>query len=133
METKKFIFVCGIIIALVGCSTGNCRSKQIQAEQAGQEVTQPKENKLLPDPTVTERLRIFKANGSLQCSQGKSIEPATMAKELKEIPVYKSSVESDGKMRIQMCGAPTGNVNVFEIDKTNLERALGFGFTEWIR
>lgn len=132
METKKFIFVCGIIIALAGCSTGNCRSKQIQAEQAGPEV-QPKENKLLPDPTVTERVRVFKANGSLQCSQGKSIDPATMAKELKDIPVYKSAMESDGKMRIQMCGAPTGNVNVFEIDKTNLDRALGFGFTEWIR
>ena len=132
METKKFIFVCGIIIALAGCSTGNCRSKQIQAEQAGPEV-QPKENKLLPDPTVTERVRVFKANGSLQCSQGKSIDPATMAKELKEIPVQKSAMESDGKMRIQMCGAPTGNVNVFEIDKTNLDRALGFGFTEWIR
>lgn len=132
METKKFIFVCGVIISLVGCSTGNCRSKQIQAEQAGPEVV-PKENKLLPDPTVTDRVRVFKANGSLQCGQGKTIDPATMAKELKEISVYKSAVENDGKIRIQMCGAPTGNVNIFEIDKTNLERALGFGFTEWIR
>lgn len=132
MEAKKFIFICGIVISLVGCSTGNCRSHQIAKEQAGAEV-QPKDNKLLPDPTVTERVRVFKANGSLQCSQGKSIDPATMAKELKEIQVYKSSLENDGKLRIQMCGAPTGNVNVFEIDKTNLERALGFGFTEWIR
>tara|TARA_B110001454_G_C12723308_1_gene436515 strand:+ start:57625 stop:58023 length:399 start_codon:yes stop_codon:yes gene_type:complete len=132
MEAKKFIFVCGVIVALAGCSTGNCRSKQIQAEQAGPEV-QPKENKLLPDPTITERARVFKPNGSLQCGQGKSIEPVTMAKELKDIQVYRSFVENDGKMRIQMCGAPTGNVNVFEIDKTNLERALGFGFTEWIR
>lgn len=132
MEAKKFIFVCGIVLVMVGCSTGNCRSHQIAKEQAGPEV-QPKENKLLPDPTVTERVRVFKANGSLQCGQGKSIDPATMAKELKEIQVYKTTVENDGKLRIQMCGAPTGNVNVFEIDKTNLERALGFGFTEWIR
>lgn len=132
MEAKKFIFICGVTLAFVGCSTGNCRSHQIAKEQAGAEV-QPKENKLLPDPTVTERVRVYKANGSLQCGQGKRIDPTTMAKELKEIPVYKSSTENDGKLRIQMCGAPTGNVNVFEIDKTNLERALGFGFTEWIR
>lgn len=132
MEAKKFIFICGLVLGLIGCSTGNCRSHQIAKEQAGPEA-QPKENKLLPDPTVTERVRVFKPNGSLQCGQGKSIDPATMAKELKEIPVYKSYVENDGKLRIQVCGAPTGNVNVFEIDKTNLERALSFGFIEWIR
>ena len=42
-------------------------------------------------------------------------------------------MENDGKMRIQMCGSPTGNVNVYEIDKANLSQALGYGFTEWIR
>lgn len=132
METKKLIFICGIIVVLAGCSSGNCRSQQIKAEQNGPEMP-PKENKLLPDTSKGERVMVFKANGSLQCSQGKSTDPATMAKELKDISVYKSSVENDGKVRIQMCGAPTGNVNVFEIDKTNLERALSFGFAEWIR
>lgn len=132
METKKFILLCGLVLGLASCSTGNCRSQQIKAEQAGPEV-QPKENKLLPDTAKNDRVQVFKANGSLQCGQGKSTDAASMAKELKEITVYKSTTENDGKMRIQVCGAPTGNVNVYEIDKTNLERALSFGFSEWIR
>jgi hypothetical protein len=132
METKKLIFICGVVLFFVGCTTGNCRSQQIKAEQAGPEM-QPKENKLLPEPSKVERVRVFKANGSLQCGQGKSIDPEAMAKDLKDIRVYKSSMENDGKMRIQVCGAATGNVNVYEIDKTNLEQALSYGFSEWIR
>ncbi|MBL7542380.1 MAG: hypothetical protein JNL11_01120 [Bdellovibrionaceae bacterium] len=132
METKKFIFFCGLTLVFIGCSTGNCRSQKIKSEQAGGPVT-PKENKLLQDPSAADRVRVFKPNGSLQCGQGKSIDVATMSKDLKDIHIYKSSVENDGKIRIQMCGVPTGNVNVYEIDKTSLESALSFGFTEWIR
>lgn len=132
MEIKKLIFVCGIAIVSANCSTGNCRSQQIKAEQIGPEVS-PKENKLLPEPSGVERVRVYKANGSLQCAQGKSIDPAVMRKDLKDIHVYKSSTDNDGKLRIQVCGAPTGNVNIFEIDKTNLEQAISYGFTEWIR
>lgn len=132
MEAKKFIFFCGIVFSFVGCTTGNCRSQQIKAEQAGGPVT-PKENKLLPNLNVGDRVRVFKPNGSLQCGQGKSVDATIMAKDLKDIQIYKTSVENDGKIRIQMCGAPTGNVNVYEIDKTNLESALSLGFSEWIR
>ncbi len=132
METKKLIFLCGLVLSLGSCTTGNCRSQQIKLEQAGPEML-PKENKLLPDPSQVERVRVYKANGSLQCAQGKSIEPATMEKDLKDIRVYKVSVESDGKLRTQVCGSPTGNANVYEIDKTNLDQAISYGFTEWIR
>lgn len=132
MEAKKFILVCGIVASFIGCTTGNCRSQQIKVEQAGPELP-PKDNKLIPEPGSVERVRVFKSNGSLQCGQGKSIDLGTMAKDLKDIHVYKSSMENDGKMRIQMCGSPTGNVNVYEIDKANLTQALGYGFTEWIR
>lgn len=132
METKKLVFICSIAIALTSCSTGNCRSHAIKAEELGPALP-PKENKLLPDPGQSERVRVFKANGSLQCSQGKSITPAAMEKDLNGIRVYKSSVENDGKLRVQMCGSPTGNVNVFEIDKANLAQAISNGFIEWIR
>lgn len=132
MEAKKFILVCGVIGSFVGCTTGNCRSQQVKAEQAGPELP-VKDNKLIPESSSVDRVRVFKDNGSLQCGQGKSIDPATMAKELKDIRVYKTSMENDGKMRIQKCGAPTGNVNIFEIDKSNLNQALSYGFTEWIR
>lgn len=132
MEIKKFIFFCGVISILVGCSSGNCRSQQIKAEAAGPEIL-PKENKLLPEPSAVERIRVFKYNGSLQCSQGKRIEPAVMEKDLKGIRVYKATTENDGKMRILVCGSPTGDVNVFEIDKSNLNQAIDLGFAEWIR
>lgn len=133
MEAKKFIFICGLAITIASCTTGNCRSEQVKREQAGPESSAPKENKLLPDPSLVERISVFKTNGSLQCNQGKAIDKSTMEKSLKGIRVYKSSVENDGKLRIQMCGAPTGNVNVFEIDKTNLEQAIALGFAEWIK
>ena len=137
MEAKKSIFFCGLAIVLTvvlaSCTTGNCRSEQVKREQAGPEAAIPKENKLLPDPSQVERISVFKPNGSLQCNQGKTIDKAVMEKSLKGIRVYKSSVENDGKLRIQMCGAPTGNVNIFEIDKVNLEMAITLGFAEWIK
>ncbi len=132
METAKFILLCGVMALLASCSTGNCRSAQIKAEAAGPEVL-PKENKLLPPPSQAERVNVFKSNGSLQCNQGKTIAVAAMQKELKGLTVYKSSMENDGKMHAQVCGGSTGNVNVYEIDKSNLAQAIAYGFTEWIR
>lgn len=132
METAKFILLCGVVAFLASCSTGNCRSAQIKAEAAGPEVM-PKENKLLPAPSQAEHVSVYKLNGSLQCNQGKTIDKATMQKDLKGLVVYKSSIENDGKMRAQVCGGPTGNVNVYEIDKSNLAQAISYGFTEWIR
>lgn len=132
MEIKKFIFFCGVIVFTFGCTTGNCRSHKVKQEQEGGAVP-VKENKLLPPPSVSERVKIYKADGTLQCAQGSRIDIKDMQKELKDIHVYKSFSDNDGMLRIQMCGAPTGNSHVFEIDRESLSKALALGFKEWTR
>ncbi|MBX3041503.1 MAG: hypothetical protein KF789_12420 [Bdellovibrionaceae bacterium] len=112
-----------------GCANTNCRTL---AEQKGEPLP-PVKKELDPmaKTSAADRVFVHKADGSLQCNQGKPISPADMKKDLAEIPVYSSSKRNDGQMRIQVCGAPTGNSNVYEIDRSNLEAAIKLGFEEW--
>ncbi len=80
-----------------------------------------------------ERVKVYKADGTLQCNQGKQISLSEMAKQLSGIQVFSQSNLNDGMMRIQVCGAPTGQCNVFEIPKTELKKAIGLGFKEWLQ
>jgi hypothetical protein len=79
------------------------------------------------------KVKVYKADGTLQCNQGDKISIDTMAKELTGIAIYSKENKHDGLMRIQLCGKPTGNNHVFEIDETNLEKAMSFGFKKWVR
>lgn len=81
---------------------------------------------------MDKKIKIFKPDGTRQCGQGTKISLLEMEKELKGIKVYQSYNKNDGQMRVQMCGAPTGNSNVYEIDVDNLELAKKQGFKEWI-
>lgn len=78
-----------------------------------------------------DRVKVYKADGSLQCGQGKALPTAEMQKQLKDIKVYSSANKNDGMMRIQVCGSPTGNANIYEIDRKDLEAAIKLGFKEW--
>ncbi|MBY0451380.1 MAG: hypothetical protein K2P92_00005, partial [Bdellovibrionaceae bacterium] len=79
------------------------------------------------------RVFVYKPDGSLQCGQGSRITPEDMKKELGAIKVFSSENKSDGMMRIQVCGAPTGMANVYEIDQKDLEAALKLGFKKWMK
>lgn len=81
--------------------------------------------------TAIDRVKVFKADGSLQCGQGKATPVAEMQKELKGIKVHSAVNQNDGMMRIQLCGSPTGMINVYEIDRKDLEAALKLGFKEF--
>ncbi len=74
---------------------------------------------------------VYKPDGSLQCGDSGAIPVVEMQKELLQIKVYSANSLNDGAMRIQLCGAPTGNNNVYEIDKKDLEAALRMGFKPW--
>ncbi|MBC7458424.1 MAG: hypothetical protein H7235_09110, partial [Bdellovibrionaceae bacterium] len=54
-----------------------------------------------------------------------------MQKDLKDIVVFSASNQNDGMMRIQVCGADTGNHNVYEIAESDLEKAKSYGFKQW--
>ena len=83
------------------------------------------------EPNALGKIKVYKADGSLQCGMGKGVSVSEMAKELAGIKIYTSENKSDGMMRIQVCGSPTGQCNVYEIDRADLEKALAKGFREW--
>ena len=130
----RFLFVIFLAIVFMGCQNRPCR--EIQHQKDVQKVqTQNKKGESMTKSTVSQagtlKVRIYKPDGSLQCEMGKKVSLETMEKELKGITVYGKSNRNDGLMRIQVCGAPTGNANVYEINRSDLEKALKKGFKEW--
>ena len=81
--------------------------------------------------SAKERIRIFKYNGNLQCAQGHAVSVDSMKSELGDIQVFTSESKSDGLFHTQVCGSPTGEANVFEINKRDLAKAKKLGFSEW--
>ena len=82
---------------------------------------------------LTQRIFVYKPDGSLQCGQGEKIDPNTMRKELGSIEVFSAQNKHDGMMRIQVCGAATGYNNIFEINQSDFEAAFKLGFKKWTR
>lgn len=73
------------------------------------------------------RIEVYKSDGSRQCA-GAGIEPQTMVKELDGIAIYGSRKDQLDRMYPSVCGGGTGSVNVFTIDKADLEKATNLGF-----
>lgn len=115
---KQVILVLSVVFVVMGCSSTHCRMKEFQALES------QKEKKV-------KTVKIYRYDGTLQCGMGKRISIDEMQKELKEIPVLSSAHLNDGLMRIQLCGSPTGDANVYEIEETHLEKAKALGFREW--
>ena len=78
----------------------------------------------------TETLEVYKYDGTLQCKMGKEVTPDQMAAELKaaNIRVISKRKDTDGLMHISLCGASTGQVNVFEIPSEKFETARRLRF-----
>jgi len=78
---------------------------------------------------------VYKDTGELQCGQGKAVKLDVMAKQLtsRRIRVLSSRTQDDGLMHVQVCGSPTGKINVYEIPASSLRKALRTGFKESAR
>lgn len=122
------------MMAMAGCASGNCRKNRMDdginpaaaPVETGRGVS---EAQMATKPT--DRLRVFKYDGSLQCNQGKVIPIESMKAELEGIQVFASETKSDNQMHIQRCGALTGKAHVFEIDRKDLDQAKKQGFSLW--
>lgn len=126
----KFIFLILVSLVITSCSTTNCAHERkfnsMKTEDAG------KDKMTLDKGSLNmKKVKVAKADGTLQCNQGKKIKIEDMQKDLKEIQVFSSDTQNDGMIRIQVCGSATGNHNVYEILETDLEKALGYGFKRW--
>lgn len=121
-------FAVSMLFILGGCSSGNCRS---QKEAQAKEQSPKTQVEMKSEAPISDRVQVYKYDGSLQCGMGKAISVADMQKDLKDIKVYSSVNKTDGLMRIQQCGTPTGTANVYEIEKKDLEAAKKLGFKLW--
>lgn len=125
---------------MIGCASGNCRSQQKVEAKTTETTTTVSTSKageasgasaMANTSTPQERIKVYKYDGSLQCGQGKAVPVSEMAKELKGIKIYSSENKQDTLMRTMVCGTPTGQANVYEIDKASLPAAKKAGFKEW--
>jgi hypothetical protein len=75
-------------------------------------------------------VQVYRHDGSLQCAPDSGTPPAAMSETLSSagITVHGSRTGHDGLSRIAVCGAPTGRINVFEIDAADVDAAFGLGF-----
>lgn len=73
--------------------------------------------------------KVFKYDGSIQC-ESSGIELNIMALELIEIGVdiVCSQKGHDGLNRVTVCGEGTGNINIYQINSSNLPAARSLGF-----
>lgn len=78
--------------------------------------------------TKSATVFVYKSDGSLQCKAAVGIPVAEMEKQLEGINVYSRDKRPDGKMHIQVCGSPTGMINVYEIPESSLQEAEARGF-----
>lgn len=124
MKTVLNLLIVGLLV--VSCSTTHCRDLKSDS------TVKSAASKIQESASVTEKVKVYKIDGSLQCGMGKPISLADMQKEFGDLKVYKSENKNDGMMRIQLCGSPTGQCNVYEIDRANLEAAVKLGFKEWL-
>lgn len=123
----KNVFLGFVCLVVVACANQACKIEERKdIVMTGNEKTTSQKKDL------TSRVFVYKLDGSLQCEQGKKIGLDTMKKELDGIEIFSSENKHDGMMRIQVCGAPTGFSNVYEIDQKDLEKALKLGFKKWM-
>src|SRR5436309_8561696 len=71
-----------------------------------------------------DTVKVFRYDGSLQCAMGQAVPLDEMAKELTavNIKVLSSEKRVVPGFIIDLCGAPTGIANVYEIAKDDLPR-----------
>lgn len=136
-----FLSLVFLTFFLPGCSTTPCKieersvtnSQSSNSENLSLQNLTGGEKSMAAEKDLTNRVRIYKADGSQQCGTSKKIELSVMQKELGPMKVFSAENKNDGLMRIQMCGHPTGNCNVYEILNSDLEAALKLGYKKWIR
>lgn len=104
----------------ISCSTGHCVRDGLPEKDAKEQG--------LDEKTANEEILVSKHDGSRQCGAGASIPLESMAKELEGIQILAQEKKSDGLVRIQMCGHPTGMQNIYKIKRKDLKEATNRGF-----
>lgn len=138
MMYKLFVFGF-FLVQLQACSTRTCKPGETIENKASLSALE-KNPPVMGEPTkasefmqnnTVKKIKVYKPDGSIQCEPGTGISPTEMAKQLSGLKIYSSQSQHDGLMRIQVCGQPTGQCNVYEIAETDLATATQAGFKIW--
>lgn len=113
---------------LTACASGPCNN-QVKTTDSATVVTPQSASSI--SEAESSRIKIYKADGSRQCGQGKAIALSEMQKQLTKagIKVLSSTKGPDGMMHTQVCGAATGTANIYEISSADLKKAEKLGFS----
>lgn len=78
---------------------------------------------------TNEQVKVFKQDQSIQCTGGGiSLDEMQLELTNQGIDVICAQKGHDGLARITVCEAPTGNLNIYTINKSNLSDAGKAGF-----
>ena len=121
MKAIKSVFLIGALV-LASCSQHHCRLRKDGQVMGGGAAS---------NKTSESTILVAKPDGSLQCQENSGISLEKMAKDLGRLQILKQFKVNDGMMRIQVCGAPTGMYNVYEISESDLKMATDVGFEVW--
>lgn len=127
MRSAILLFSLGV---LASCASGPCNNQARNADS--QPAGAPTSASSISAPE-TPRLKIYKADGSRQCGQGKAIDLKFMETQLTKagVKVFSSAKQPDGMMHTQVCGAATGTANVYEISPADIKKAEKLGFSRF--
>ncbi len=116
------------LLVLTACASGPCNNQVRNSEP--QAAISPQSASSASAPEVTS-VKVYKADGSKQCGQGKAVDLKVMEKQLAKagIKVLSSAKQPDGMMHTQVCGAATGTANTYEIAPADLKKAEKLGFS----
>ncbi len=124
----KFITILIMMVCVFGCSTTQCKPEDLAAQKRN---SNPTLNKNMKPENYMKKIKIYKQDGSVQCEDGTGASLDKMSSELSGITVHQKEKKHDGLLRAQMCGNPTGQCNVYEINEADLAKAEKLGFKIW--
>ena len=80
--------------------------------------------------TTASTLFVFKPDGTIHCDKSKGVALDSMKQELTsaDIKVFSMRKGYDGREGIALCGATTGQINVYEIASSDVPEAVRLGF-----
>lgn len=116
----KNIFIFLILVSCMACSTKPCREVNMAGVPENIQAT-----------STSKTILVYKYDGTKQCGEGQEVTLDAMSRQLRDIKITSMSKKHDGMMRIQVCGAPTGHANVFEISDIDIQKAKTYGFQLW--
>ncbi len=116
------LFFTAITLSLItaACSSKPCREVNMSGVPESIQVTSAAKNVL-----------VYKYDGTKQCGEGQEVTLDAMSRQMRDIKIISMSKKHDGMMRIQVCGAPTGHANVYEISDADVSKAKSYGFLPW--